>query len=540
MSSVGIGQELMLPPPAQFDYSVIPARGAQPAPDLEARVKTLESLVEEQAERNKKLEELLKQEQESKPVDKPEKSVAEDKKDADKEKDKAKDDAKDNKPKVEEYEVGSDNKMSGIWKNGIEFTSADKASKVHIGGRTQFDAVAFADSNAFLGTGANSVRDADAVDFRRARLRVDGVMYSTMEWCAEYDLVNSANSDPAVPATDTDGRVIHVPAPTDLWWSFNEVPVIGGLRIGNQKEPIGLEHMTSSRFLDFMERSYNQDLFTGAFNNGFSPGIAMSRTVLDDRASVNLGVYKNTSNVFEYGVGDGEYALTGRLTCLPYYDEASKGRALLHLGISGSIRDTDSTMRYRARGSLRNGPGALNPVLGDTGSFASSQQDLFGLEAAAVYGPWLFQSEYIGSTSKGPTGLVNSLPQGRYYAEGFYVEALVFLTGEHREYENRFGGGAFGRVVPNENAYFVKGLRRAIFTKGAWQVGIRYSRADLNDRGLEGGVLDDITLGLNWFLNPNTKIQWNYTATWRDARTAAGPFADDDIHGVGMRFAHDF
>ena len=46
---------------------------------------------------------------------------------------------------------------------------------------------------------------------------------------------------------------------------------------------------------------------------------------------------------------------------------------------------------------------------------------------------------------------------------------------------------------------------------GAWQVGIRYNYLNLNDKGIDGGVLDDITLGLNWFINPNMKFQWNYT-----------------------------
>ena len=39
------------------------------------------------------------------------------------------------------------------------------------------------------------------------------------------------------------------------------MPWIGNLRIGNQKPPISFEHMTSSRFLNFLERSYGFDAF---------------------------------------------------------------------------------------------------------------------------------------------------------------------------------------------------------------------------------------------------------------------------------------
>jgi phosphate-selective porin OprO/OprP len=445
--------------------------------------------------------------------------------------------------KTKEYVVGADNKMSATWKNGLELASPGKDFRVHVGGRTQIDEVNYNASPAFNNTGGSSIGDADTLNFRRGRLRIDGDCYGTMDWCVEYDFFNNTNLDPGTVATDANGRVVNVPAPTDVWWTFKELPIIGNLRIGNQKEPIGLEHMTSSRFLDFMERSFNQDLFTGPFNNGFTPGIAMSRTLLDDRASINLGVYKNTNNVFAYGVGDGEYAATGRVTWLPYYDEASNGRSLVHLGLSGSFRDADENrVRERTRGSLRNGPSAFNPVFADSGFVAADNQKLVGLEAAAVFGPLLLQGEFVGSYVQDIAGG----PQyGTYFTNGYYVEALYFLTGEHREYENRFGGGAFGRVVPHENAFLVRDCNGSwLFGRGSWQVGARYSKADLRDSGIDGGIVQDMTLGLNWFLNPNTKIQWNYVMTWRDAPGTAGVnnplLGDGEIHGFGMRVAHDF
>jgi phosphate-selective porin OprO/OprP len=57
------------------------------------------------------------------------------------------------------------------------------------------------------------------------------------------------------------------------------------------------------------------------------------------------------------------------------------------------------------------------------------------------------------------------------------------------------------------------------------------------DKGIPGAILHDITLGLNWFLNPNIKFQWNYTATYRDLANSS---ADGWIHGFGMRMAFDF
>jgi len=428
--------------------------------------------------------------------------------------------------------VDNDLDLDVRWNHGLEAKSADGDFRVHVGGRTQFDGVWLsADETALAGAGG--VGDADAVVFRRARLRVDGTLYEVFEWAVEYDFFNTVNDNVGLqPASDELGNVINVPAPTDVWWDFKQLPVVGTMRIGNMKEPIGLEHLTSSRFLDFMERSFNQDAFTGPFNNGFTPGVMLHKLTENERATLSLGVFKNTTNAFAFDSGDGEYAVTGRISGLPWYDEPSQGRYLLHLGLSASHRDPDDgRIRVRSRGSLRNGPGATNPVLADSGFFFTDSQDLIGAEAALVYGPWLLQAEYIASLADG--GSSGGVDRGTPYFYGYYAEVLYFLTGEHRPYDH--DRGAFTRIVPHSNAFLVRTPECAGFGPGAWQIGARYSQLDLNHSGIEGGIIDDMTLGLNWFLNPNMKFQWNYVYTRRDALTGAG-----DIHCFGMRLAMDF
>ena len=114
------------------------------------------------------------------------------------------------------------------------------------------------------------------------------------------------------------------------------------------------------------------------------------------------------------------------------------------------------------------------------------------------------------------------------YLYGWYAEALYFLTGEHREYEKK--QGVFGRVSPTENFGENGGM-------GGFQLGARYNQLCLVDSGLNGGRLQDITLGLNWFLNPNMKIQTNYCHTLRDSIATPDGSSYD---GVGMRLAWDF
>ena len=435
------------------------------------------------------------------------------------------------------YEVGSELDMQASWHHGLEIKTKNNDFQLHVGGRTQLDTIWFDDSPAFRGAGGAG--DADSFGIRRGRLRMDGRMYEWIDWVVEYDLVNSVNSNGGQePASEA--NVINVPAPTDLWFNFSGLPIVGNLRAGVVKEPIGMEHLTSSRYLPFLERSFNQDAFYGPFNNGFIPGLMFWDTYLNERGTWSTGVFKGTFNAFQFNTGDGEYAWTSRVTYLPWYDEASEGRSLLHLGIAGSIRDPDGIgPRYRARPSLRNGPGPLNPVLVDTGTFVADTYSYLGAETALVYGPLTVQAEWTGtfnSDAIGATGPLAGAPVGTAFFHGYYVQALYFLTGEHMLYDR--SSGVFGRVIPFENAYILKGLSGNIFTKGAWQVGARYSRLDLRDTGIDGGIVEDVTLGLNWYLNPNMKVQGNYVFTQRDA--GAGRGLDGDIHGFGVRLAHDF
>lgn len=424
---------------------------------------------------------------------------------------------------------GSPLDMKASWNNGLELKSKDKKFKVHIGGRTQFD-MAFFDASSAVETGPNSVGPIqDGVDFRRARIKIDGTMYDFIEWACQFDFSNTTNDDPTVAANQS--NVINVPVPTDLWTNFSHVPIVGNIRVGNFKEYIGFEHLTSSRYLNFMERSYNQDAFTGPFNNGFTPGIGIWNTALeDDRATWGIGLFKNNSNGFGWGLGDGEYAVTGRATALLRYE--NEGEELVHIGAAYSHRDTDNdVLRIRARGSVRGGPGTLWPSYANTGTMIADTQDLFGAEFVVVHGPWTLQSEYMASVASNV--VTGGIDRGNATFQGGYGEILYFLTGEHQNYNKK--SGAFDRTIPCENFSLADGAQCRGW--GAWQAGVRYNFLDLNDSGVNGNILNTVVFGLNWFMNPNVKVQWNYDIT---KRNTVGPGGDGYIHAFGTRLAYDF
>lgn len=429
-----------------------------------------------------------------------------------------------------EEKAARDLTMKASWKEGLSFETKDKAFKLHVGGRTQFD-------SAFFGVPQDIQNDprivnqwGDGVDFRRVRIKLDGTMYEFIDWAFQFDVMNSVRDGANVKA---------VPAVTDLWWTFTKLPVVGNWRTGNVKEPIGFEHLVSSRFLPFMERSFNQDAFYGGFNNGFTPGTMIFDTACDERLTWAVGVFKPTRNVFAASVNTGDYAATCRMTLLPYYE--NEGEELLHLGVSGRFASTfDHVIEFRTRGPERSGLSAQWPLPADTGNFFADSTQFVNAELVAVRGPWTFQSEYLTSWVQGNVRTATGVPTDVAMFHGGYAQIFYFLTGEHDRYSRKTA--VFERVVPFENIHHTPCGPSACcpwgwFTGGAWQVGLRYNYLDLNNQGINGGVLQDVTCGLNWFLNPNMKIQWNYSATHRATANKVG---EGFIHGFGIRLAHDF
>ncbi|MFO0865513.1 MAG: porin [Gemmataceae bacterium] len=452
----------------------------------------------------------------------------------------------DAKKKADGYTVGEGLGMTARWNHGVWIETADKAFKAHVGGRLQYDAVSvWAPANVQTGRGGIGNFD-DGVNPRRARLDVEGTFWEFADFYVQYDFVNTydvrSGTVAASQAPLSAATVENTPAPTDLWITLTHLPYFGNIRIGNQKPTIGFEHLTSSRYLNFMERSLQFDAYLEEGNNGFSPGISAFNTFgEEERATWAVGMFKTTRNIFGWNPGDGELGVTGRLTALPYY--ADNGRYLVHLGMGMAYKDLDDDVfRFRARTELRNAPAALHNIAAIARAVGDNET-LWNPEFVVNYGPWTLQSEYTAALVNGvrnitstPTQTNVAVSERQYFTQGAYVELLRFLTGEHREYNKKTG--SFGRVIPNRNFFTVRDEEGCRITSlGAWQVGARYSWLNLNNNGINGGEIRDLTLGLNWFLNPNLKFQWNYSYGYR---TIPNGTSDGDFQGIGMRMAFDF
>jgi len=425
----------------------------------------------------------------------------------------------------------------------LQLESTNGLFKFFVGGRAQIDAVWARTSDAVAAptTRGGIGRVDDAVNFRRARFDFGGTFYKNIDFLMEFDFINTFNAE-----RNGAPLAANTPVPTDLYVTFREIPYIGNLRIGNQKPPIAFEHIVSSRFLPFMERSLGFDAFVENQNNGFEPGVLTFNTYMEEHGTWALGVFKNTRSIFGWNVGDGEYDVTGRVTYLPVYE--NEGEQLVHVGVGASHRDFDDDFdRIRARTLIRNGPAILHNIVAEVRTLGSSRDQVVP-ELAMVWGPLTIQAEYYAVWINDARVPVDTAPRrdvGTAYFQGAYAQVLYFLTGEHDRYDRK--RGAFGRVIPNSPfrgfGACCGGCEDATACDttecgtGAWQIGVRYSYLDLDNKIIRGSTVHDVTLGLNWFLNPYMKWQWNYTALYRNA---FNPVRDGWVHEFGTRIAFDF
>jgi len=420
--------------------------------------------------------------------------------------------------------------LSSEWLNGLQFKSADDNFRLRVGGSVQVDSTWLTGTeNAFiLPNGSTSgVGNAAATFLRRVRLRAGGQIYDQFDFVLEYDFAN-ANNENSGQEPPSFGNIAGSPSPCSIWMQVRDVPVVGDVRLGHLIKPIGMTLNTSHASLPFMERPDNTDAFYAPFDGGYALGVVARNRTEDERVTWQYGVYRPTVTLFGVAVNKGEWG--GRMTALPIFED--DGCRLVHVGL-GTLNGElpQNQLRLRDRPMLRNGPGYAVPILVDTGEINGSRQYSFAPELAAVLGPWTFQAEWTWQLLTNAM-TIHGADQGTGMFQGGYAEMLYFLTGEHQEYEKR--DGVFGRVVPRRNLRFSR--TEGCAGPGAWQVGLRVSYLDLNSNDIQGGTVYDWTAGLNWYWNPNMKVQFNYIIERRNQPGVEPSW----INGFGIRGAYNF
>lgn len=368
-------------------------------------------------------------------------------------------------------------RVGGNWStaSGLAWTGADGDVSVKFFGRLQND----------WALNSSGPGMEDGTEFRRARLGVKGTLYENVFFKVQYDFAGG----------DADFK--------DTYLGFTDVVGDADVKVGHFKEPFSLEELTSSKYLTFLERS-----LPNAFSPGRNTGVGISDASGD--VTWSLGMFRTSgSDGNDVGGPSQEYSATARVTFNPLY--ADEGADVLHFGLAYSDRSADDGLI-----SFDSGPeNHQAPDVVDTLDIPADGYSLLGLEGAWVHGPFSLQAEFVEASVDADDG---SDPE----FVGHYLYGGWFLTdGDHRNYDRK--AAAFGRVKPTAN-YGTEG-------NGALELTARLSALDLDGAGVPGGKLDDFTLGLNWYLNPNTRVMLNYVS---------GEVDDIDHEALLARFQIDF
>src|SRR6266545_4031537 len=444
--------------------------------------------------------------------------------------------------------ISKDLKLSASVSDGFTAETADKAFRFHFGGRLEFDNAWFTQNNNLLIGSSSTTRLEDGTDFRRARLRADGLLWEWIEFVAEVNFANIQDVANVNNQTVPVGSV----GLTNCYLTFCDLPVVGNVRVGHFKAPTGLDRYTSANYQYYMERSSLFDAFLDP--DQYQSGLLLFNSYLDDRVTAATSftrVNHGTLNSFGFDTQDGLYAVGLRLTGLPIYQD--DGRVLMHLGFDYFHHAlTGHTFAVGNRMPLRAGGGSDEiPDLLATGNFFTPNGvDVVDFEWAFVYGPFAMSAEYALARATDVFESFNGVnfagPRGNVTYQAFYVESGYFLTpGDRRRYDKKTG--TWDRTVPQENAFVNRGEDgRWCHGSGAVQLVARYTYLDLvsgsppltpTSGGARAGTEQDVTLGVNWYLNPQTIISLNYVWTHLDSVVAG---ASGNLQGLGIRFHVDF
>jgi phosphate-selective porin OprO/OprP len=358
--------------------------------------------------------------------------------------------------------------------------------KLQVGGRVMVDGAVYDEDNVEL-DGENGT------EFRRARLFVAGTMFHDWDWKAQYDFAGNET-------TMKDAYIRYT--------GFKPMKIT----VGQFKQPFGLEELTSSKYITFMERAMPVE----AFATSRRIGLGFNGTGGNWTWAASLYGREEGDET----EGDEGYGAGARLTWAPWNEKTR----VLHLGAAAAWEDpNDNDVRFRARPESH----ITSTRMVDTGNFPKPDTfTKYGLEAATVLGPFSLQGEYMKVAAQDDT-------QSDPDFDGGYIYGSWFLTGESRAYKK----GAFSRVKPK--SVVGKGGH------GAWELAARYSTINLDDGDFDGGEETNYTIGVNWYATPYIRFMANYVITDTDPPSSRlqndnGRPKDDELSVFQLRAQIDF
>jgi len=385
-----------------------------------------------------------------------------------------------------------------FWKHGLHMETGDGAFTLSLGGRIHFD-MEWADSDDNLSNGQLGENE---VGFKRTWLHASGTAYKNTVYYLQFAIGESISL-------------------LDVYVGLKNVGG-GKLVFGHLREPFGLNELTSSNFIAFIERAPSSEAFTPQRNAGISWWGHIGES---ERIYLAGGTFLNTDNTTARVSGNGGWGFTVRVGGLAI-ENPDRGMALwIAFDVRWSnLRMSDQgsrTVRYRSRAD------GLGPFAIDTGDIDAEDDLRYAFEIAFHMRSVHAQAEFFWTT---PSLTPGQGSDPTFF--GFYAQVGWYLTGEARSFDK--GSGTWLRTVPKANFWTGEG------GSGAIEIVLRWDATDLTDESVDGGELDTLTAGVNWYWNPNARMMVNFVYADIGNEGAANGGGSGELNYVIIRWQIDF
>ncbi len=363
---------------------------------------------------------------------------------------------------------------------------------LEIGGRLHLDYTRARAENAAL--------DIEGSELRRARLNIKGRLGSRFNYHVSSSI-------------DGSGEI----AVVDAYLDWKPINTNFKVRVGQFKEPMSLDETTSSRYISTLERS----AFTDALDISRRVGIGLFHN--GKKHTLAAGIFGANLNGEPFS---GSSAIAARATYSPF----AGPEQTLHLGASVRYRTDgkgEDALRYRQRPYAR----VSNRII-STGRIAQSDL-VIAAEAAILYKNFWAAGEYTAIQAN----CLACLSDPGF--NGYYAELGMFIGGR-----KVYKGGKFNRPVIDKPVN-QGGL-------GALALVARYDSIDLNDTDVQGGDLNTLVLGADWYPTQHLRFSINYfnaDAQFGNINSGVGSefialrnsgVLDENVEGITLRSQYTF
>lgn len=243
-------------------------------------------------------------------------------------------------------------------------------------------------------------------------------------------------------------------------------------RLGYAYEPWGNARVGTAAFR-FMQNATADN----ALGQGRQLGISYSYNY--KWMNVMAGVFSG-GDIQTSGQMDQGYSVAAKFIGRPLMKE---GR-VLHLAIAPRFADDKEVVDFT-------GGVPTNLVAKKDNGFVDASVDRvinswkLDAECIFIYDKWYFQGQFLVSH-------LNRHGVDNFNGKGGYAQAGYLILGEKHNYNE--STGMIGNPAPK-----------------SLELLLRYDNVNLNDAGIRGGRLSDITVGMNYFINKYIAAKLNYT-----------------------------